>query len=1022
MPLTLNPSQAVSTRNPQPRGVLGKGLDVLNQLLRPQSALFAAGTELLEGGNPLTAISEGFEELIEFDRQLSFQDVLDAGGAPEFQGRGAIEFAGDLLLDPLFLLPAGVFGKTIRTGALAGKPGAIGLAGIGSSYGIKALERSGIPGIQDLGVALPEVRKGLQKFFKGYSTETGKSIVKKQNALVRELQSAAETIQKDRHARDSYLRELARHEAKSRGISVEDALSEVKSALNAISESKFKGGPLVTIEDFIRADNAINPEIAGQIDVPQIMQMTRGSNFVPARAVKDLTPRTFRALKRFSYDRAKQNKVLLETDSHYRSLIKSGKEAEAQTFKSERINYVLHLIHPDAKKHLINNTNLGGTASGNVWNWKHASALERGPLKNISILEANDLALNGKIPFLPPGTPLFIDDPNLLDAVRTYRTIREGATIKFLQESAEKFGWEEVQKTSTILGTPKSRLVSGATQSKEAQFVQDILPEEKLVSPTKFVQKGDELVPLDDAFRKTHTRLEIDGFKDTWMPNDAADILNKHWEVMTNPTEMSKLANWFESSQSVWKLWTLAPFPAYHTRNVVGNLYNMYLAGMTNPTQTAKFMGMAARLQKMGGNLRIGSEEIDSLLIKGQTGRTASFIGGGNAEARQAQLGWQAASKESLRIGDVTQTNREWVQELIDSGAISGGVFAGEIPRADKGLGITGGVARKGGRVREEASRQFFGREGSVVGKMAEGGRLIESNARSSLYLWGRSQGMSVSDATDFMNKHLFDYANPDRLTDVTRRFAFPFFTWTRFNIPLQLEYLVNDPAKQALISKVRNSFENNYSTNQQMDHRYVAEWIRQGMNLRTRRNGGDGYDVFILNNWVPIADLAEVGGTALTEGVDEFAKQAGTWALQSLSPLIKVPIETATNYSFFYKREFLPEDRKFLAANMPEPLINILRSVRLLSVLDRFITSPREKDMSAEIIRLITGVNLQKVDLKTGSEFAFKEFKAKVKELEQAKARALRKGNDAAAEDMQKDIDSLKLRFGELSNRLDRN
>ena len=50
-----------------PRGVLGKGLNVINQLLRPQSAVFAGASELASGQPLSVAVSEGFEELVDRD-------------------------------------------------------------------------------------------------------------------------------------------------------------------------------------------------------------------------------------------------------------------------------------------------------------------------------------------------------------------------------------------------------------------------------------------------------------------------------------------------------------------------------------------------------------------------------------------------------------------------------------------------------------------------------------------------------------------------------------------------------------------------------------------------------------------------------------------------------------------------------------------------------------------------------------------------------------------------------------------
>lgn len=50
----------------------------------------------------------------------------------------------------------------------------------------------------------------------------------------------------------------------------------------------------------------------------------------------------------------------------------------------------------------------------------------------------------------------------------------------------------------------------------------------------------------------------------------------------------------FDTIQNYWKKQTLGPFPAYHFRNMIGNTWNNYLAGVTDP----KLYGKAASIQR----------------------------------------------------------------------------------------------------------------------------------------------------------------------------------------------------------------------------------------------------------------------------------------------------------------------------------------------------------------------------------------------------------------------------------------
>lgn len=995
----------------QPRGFVGKGLDALSQLLRPQSAAFAVATDLLSGEEDVIgALGEGLEELIQFDRKLTFKDVLDAGGLPEFTGRGAIELGGDFILDPLFLVPAGAFGKVIKTGALAGKPGAIGVAGKISSYGIESLQNLGVPGIEPLGRAAKEVTDGLRKWFKGASSKIGLEVVEGQKETARIINRAAHVLQKERFALDHHLRKIAADNHLSltgQKINVKDVtpemLQEVRTAANAIAER----GPVP--ESAFNVDlGLVGERLPGGtvLDLETIQRMgSERIHYNPKRALKNISPEAQKALESFARDRKDRFKVLLQTDVDVQAALRhaDAKELEKMlTAHSERLSYVPHLINPDAKEYLIKNyTDFGN--KGAIWNTDHDSLLQR-HLKDVGIYEVNELGLNGQIDLLPKGMPLFVDDPNLLDAVRAYRTIQIATNVKFVDDMVGKYGFKEIPIEKSILGG-----------DKEARSLRAVTDEA--------VDASGRSMPLQEL-RQTHSKLRISGYENVWMPNEAAEILNKNWTRYNQPEEYGKVAQYFRGATSLYKLWTLSPFPEYHFRNAIGNINNMRLAGMDNPAVFSEFTGLSSQLQILAGKLNFTSKEFRDILIKGKTGFIRDKILEAEIDSIPGKLGKVANDMakaftkhkvtdrtSKITLGKVSQSAEDWLEELDEVGALTGGFFPAELKRADVGLAEPGISQLGEGKFKRGFKKQFFGKRGSFVAQASEVGSAIESNARSSLYLWARSQGKTVLEARDIMNKHLFDYLNPDPLTKFGRETAFPFLTWSRYNVPLQVEYLINDPTKQAAIAKLASSIEAMNSTNQDIPDRYVAEWVRQGMNIRVRRNPDGGYDAFLLNNFIPLADLAEVGIPELTAGMNEFSRTVGDWVINMLNPIIKLPIETATNYSFYYGRKFLPERRRFVGLNMPEPMMNILRASRVLSVMDRFITSPRDKDYGKEIIRTLTGVSLKQIAKPQDLEFNIKAFNAKIKELEQAKARATRFGNDKEAARLQQVIEDFKRR-----------
>ena len=98
------------------------------------------------------------------------------------------------------------------------------------------------------------------------------------------------------------------------------------------------------------------------------------------------------------------------------------------------------------------------------------------------------------------------------------------------------------------------------------------------------------------------------------------------------------------------------------------------------------------------------------------------------------------------------------------------------------------------------------------VGKYFKIGQPIEDNARTAFFLDQRAKflrkGLSEKDATKnavkAVDKYLFDYQTG--LTDFERntmKRLFPFYTWARFNLPLQVEAILNKPGYGAFFAKL---------------------------------------------------------------------------------------------------------------------------------------------------------------------------------------------------------------------------
>jgi len=82
--------------------------------------------------------------------------------------------------------------------------------------------------------------------------------------------------------------------------------------------------------------------------------------------------------------------------------------------------------------------------------------------------------------------------------------------------------------------------------------------------------------------------------------------------------------------------------------------------------------------------------------------------------------------------------------------------------------------------------------------------RITEHNARGALFIQSMLDGMTGAEAAFNVKKYLFDYSELTDFEKNVMRNIIPFYTWLRKNIPLQIESIINRPAKYASAAKAR--------------------------------------------------------------------------------------------------------------------------------------------------------------------------------------------------------------------------
>jgi len=341
-----------------------------------------------------------------------------------------------------------------------------------------------------------------------------------------------------------------------------------------------------------------------------------------------------------------------------------------------------------------------------------------------------------------------------------------------------------------------------------------------------------------EGFRKiSGTGTPIDG---KYAPASLVTEIKQAYKAYTDPKFLAEYTNLYTTIQNMWKAWTLSIFPSYHSRNVISNVFNNFLAGM-HINSKWDYQAAWHMLHKAKAGALNATDEV----IGGMT---------------EAQL-WKRAMEERV---------------------VRGGQFMGEL---EAGM-------RRGLYSKNFAYRMINPATNPWVQTGYKTGAFLEDQARLAHFLFKMRKGMSAADAAKSVNKFLFDYKYG--LTQFERKwfrdFMFPFWAWTRFNIPLQLEMIVLQPRKFTPMVKAKRAIEDQFGR-PEPNEIYMADWMKRAFKVRWRHNKETGdYQYFILDNWWPAADVTKLFNS-------ERAKQEllGLW-----SPIQKVPIEAFFNYNLF--------------------------------------------------------------------------------------------------------------------------
>lgn len=407
---------------------------------------------------------------------------------------------------------------------------------------------------------------------------------------------------------------------------------------------------------------------------------------------------------------------------------------------------------------------------------------------------------------------LFEEDPFKAQAVRSVESARATHARMFLDDVERKFGKRGV----------------------ETEFIDG-------VKYVPFQPDGSlRFFPLEDLVGKKVMGVSKKA-KTYLLPEPIAKDLNEMMKVFTqDETTQGFLKHW-DKINNWWKGSVTVSYPAFHTRNFMGGVFNNFIAGLKNPARYIQ-----------GHNVSIGKAGTITL----KSGKTMSF----DEIRRLAQ-----------DLGILGHPGQVDLFKNIDEAVAQGLETSGQ----------------KTARYLNPLKLPSNLMEG---GKKAMG--WVENRVRLPLFIEELIQGKSAKDAAQQVFKYHFDYA-PEAATAFEKGFlkrVIPFYTWARNNIPLQLSEMLKQPGKYAGIGKAWRDA-SNIPTQEELAK--LPDYMREQFPIKIGEKGDKSMIAYGLG--LPLEDIGE------TFAENPFSARTGEKLMGRLSPMIKTPIETLAKRHFFF-------------------------------------------------------------------------------------------------------------------------
>jgi len=355
---------------------------------------------------------------------------------------------------------------------------------------------------------------------------------------------------------------------------------------------------------------------------------------------------------------------------------------------------------------------------------------------------------------------------------------------------------------------------------------QEQIAEDPSILP-KFRNQG-----MRKQFETTNFReLSIKGpvaTETVWVPVDIFDDFTSMQKQLMDSRDVVGVLKAIDGLNGFFKTWVTAPFPAFHLRNLYGNLslgFTDVALGALDPRDHFLASAIVADIAVQGR--KVTRQAMNSIVKPVVAGAIPGAVIGGIAGASDfREEGWAGVAKGAATgaaLGGsaglaLAMARRAYFkdekraaafQKIMDTRVQSktGRTYTiQQIANEGRRLGVwTDDIKlfELAGEYNPYATGRLTELKRRVEQELRAPGEVIENEMRMMLFIKHLRRGLSPEDAAARVKKFLFDYSNTSPAEKAFFRRVIPFWTFFRRNVPLQVQTLLTDPGKIAIQSKL---------------------------------------------------------------------------------------------------------------------------------------------------------------------------------------------------------------------------